>query len=152
MKLFSLVKSGDIVPIFDEKDNVVGFSHLPKSPIRGIKTKIINNVTFRGDTEEQLNEDMENYEWMKTEFIDVFSHDAVINVLNLCFKLVNADITPDTIFLNKFGAVYFIVAKDRKLYDDKYNAICMINDDEIDTSTSNKVIINMLLLKFETLE
>lgn len=109
--VYQMVKSGDLQPILDEKNNIIGVNY--HRNVTGVKCiKVINGVTTLGNTEEERLADEKAFNEMMKR-IDLFT---LQKWMEESLMLVNAEIEPDDRIV-KDNRIYYVVIKDRKVYN-----------------------------------
>lgn len=144
MDLYKMVSNDEIAPITDEHDNIIGFNF--HKNVTGIKySKVINGQPTYGATEEERKKDEENLRNFIEKFENKFGQRLIQKTVDFSLQLIAADVVPDDLFYSA-GSLYYIVLKDKKLYDEKGNVIVDCSD--VKDELSNETLTRLIMAEF----
>lgn len=147
MDLYAAVKAGDIVPVTDEEENIVGFNVVKAKPSMMKVCKMVNGAMTVGDTEEDRAADEVA---MRTFLLEYPNQYQNMRWFLAAMTLIKAGIEPDDIIDDR-GATYIVLAAKRQVLDLEGNVVVDLSDDEdIEEGTPTKIVVKLLKAAFNS--
>lgn len=147
MDFFNAVKAGEIVPVTDENENIVGFNVVKDLPSTMKVCKMIGGALTVGDTEEERAADEVAMRKFMAEYPD---HYRVQRWFMTAMVLMKANVEADDI-IDSEGSTYIILADKRQILDIDGNVVVDLSDDEdIEPETPKRIVVKLLKAAFNS--
>lgn len=150
MDFYQMVKEEKIVPVTDERGNVIGFNTVSDKPTTLKICKMIDGHMTVGDTEEQRNAD----ELKLKEFLTAFEGENLQEWFEKSYLLSKLGVNIDDVIIENSGDYednyYLVDAESKRILDMEGNTIIDLSDDEDLKGASKNLIIKMLKASFNT--
>ena len=139
LDFYNEVKKGNIVPVTDESDNIVGFNVVKPVASTMKYCKLVNGTMTVGDTEEDRVAD----EVAMRKFMEEYDPSKLQEWFLAATLFIKAGVVVDDI-VDVHGEIMAINAEAKKVIDLEGNTVVDLSGDEDLKGTSSKVVIKLL--------
>ena len=137
--LYKEVKAGNIVPVTDDQENIIGFNCVKPKPSTMKVCKLIDGHLTTGDTEDDRLED----EIALRKFTSEYPVTQVQEWFEAAMLIIKSGYEPDDIVVSA-GEIYLVYADKKQVTNMENEVIVDLSTDEDLIGASQKLIIKLL--------